>query len=269
MILAKKTVLLLAACTWIVIVKAQASLPVLPSCATSCFSTFEGDSPSANTPCGDLDIDCLCQDDAFLDSMICCLHQSCSDSDRESAESYARTLSTGKATSTAGNALTTESSSTSSDTNTGSDGGSSENSSGGNGGSSGSHHTTHHSSKAGLGAGLGVGLPAAAAIIGAFLYRLRRRKNPPTAPPTAPVLINDINELPGGSNPPHFHPQPQPVGTYPQAGLMAYGALEKETSQVGVTAASSPVHELPPQHQPQSGMPAYASPPVHELPLTG
>ncbi|RSL59008.1 hypothetical protein CEP54_007511 [Fusarium duplospermum] len=207
------------------------------------------------------------------------------------AESYARTLcksmgvtmspglgcstnssssATGKATSTDGNSLPTESSGTSSDTNTGSGGSSSENSSGNNGGSSSNHHTTHHSSKAGLGAGLGVGLPAAAAIIGAFLYRLRRRKNPPAAPPTAPVLTNGINELPDGSNPPHFQPQIQPVEAYPQAELAAYGALEKkETSQMGVTAASSPVHELPPQHQPQSGMPAYASPPVHELPLTG
>ncbi|RSL41161.1 hypothetical protein CEP53_012923 [Fusarium sp. AF-6] len=176
---------------------------------------------------------------------------------------------TGKATSTDGNSLPTESSGTSSDTNAGSGGSSSENSSGSIGGSSSNQHTTHHSSKAGLGAGLGVGLPAAAAIIGAFLYRLRRRKNPPTAPPTAPVLINGINELPRGSNPPHFHPQTQPIGTYPQAGLTAYEVLEKETSQMGVTAALSLVHELPPQHQPQSGMPAYASPPVHELPLTG
>ncbi|EEU36726.1 uncharacterized protein NECHADRAFT_86554 [Fusarium vanettenii 77-13-4] len=291
MTLAKKTTLLLAACTWIAITEAQNTLPVLPSCATSCLSTFDGDSPSANTTCSTLDIKCICQDAPYLDSMICCLHEACSNSDRESAEAYSRSLckslgvtmpsglgcstntsssATGKATSADGISIPTESSGTSSDSNTGAGGSSSENSSGSDYGSSSSHHKIHHSSKAGLGAGLGVGLPAAAALIGGILYRLRRKKNAPTAPPTAPNLTNGINELPAGSNPPHFQPQPQPVGTYPQAGLAAYGAVEeKYTSQMGVTAASSPVHELPPQHQPQSGLPPYASPPVHELPLTG
>ncbi|KAI8652470.1 CFEM domain-containing protein [Fusarium keratoplasticum] len=271
MTLARKTVLLLAACLLITFAEAQDALPVLPSCASSCFTTFDGDSPSANTTCSDLDIKCICQDATFLDTMICCLHEACSDSDRESAEAYARSLckTTGKATSADGISLPTESSGTSSDSNTGAGGSSSENSSGSDYGSSSSHHKIHHSSKAGLGAGLGVGLPAAAALIGGILYRLRRKKNPPAAPPTAPTLTNGINELPAGSNPPHFQPQPQPVGTYPQAGAAAYGTLEKDTSHMGVTTASSPVYELPPQHHPQSGLPPYASPPVHELPLTG
>lgn len=223
--------------------------------------------------------------------MICCLHENCSDSDRESAEAYSRSLckslgvtmpsglgcstntsssATGKTTSADGISIPTESSGTSSDNNTGAGGSSSENSSGSDYGSSSSHHKIHHSSKAGLGAGLGVGLPAAAALIGGILYCIRRKKNQPAAPPTAPTLTNGINELDGGSNPPHFQPQFQPVGTYPQAGQAVYGAIEeKYTSQMGVTTASSPVHELPPQHQPQSGLPPYASPPVHELPLTG
>ncbi|KAI8653939.1 CFEM domain-containing protein [Fusarium sp. Ph1] len=290
MALARKAVLVLAACTWITSAEAQDTLPVLPSCATSCFTTFDGQSPSANTTCSDLDIKCICQDGTFLDSMICCLHEACSDSDRESAEAYSRSLcksmgvtmpsglgcstntsssATGKATSADGISLPTESSGTSSDSNTGAGGSSSENSSGGDYGSSSSHHKIHHSSKAGLGAGLGVGLPAAAALIGGILYRLRRKKNPPAAPATAPTLTNGINELPAGSNLSQFQPQPQPVGTYPQAGAAAYGALEKDTSHMGVTTASSPVHELPPQHHPQSGLPPYASPPVHELPLTG
>ncbi|KAH7165282.1 hypothetical protein EDB81DRAFT_877668 [Dactylonectria macrodidyma] len=63
----------------------------LPACAYSCvydIDVFASDS----TLCGNSDFTCQCTDEEYLSDRLCCLHEECSDSARDEAEEYWRTV---------------------------------------------------------------------------------------------------------------------------------------------------------------------------------
>ncbi|KAH7149033.1 hypothetical protein B0J13DRAFT_550525 [Dactylonectria estremocensis] len=66
-----------------------ATSQTLPACADTCLNY--GGTGSSST-CSSLDLECICTDKTSLDAGVCCLHESCTDSAREEAESYARSI---------------------------------------------------------------------------------------------------------------------------------------------------------------------------------
>ncbi|KAF7557246.1 hypothetical protein G7Z17_g758 [Cylindrodendrum hubeiense] len=192
----------------------------------------------SSSECESYDLNCICKNKAYLSAGVCCLHESCTDSAREEAEDYARSvcsyagysMPTGIACSTVA-ATDTQASETASatadDSNTTADStadssvsqtaansdfavptsdDSSDSSSG---------YTTKKKSsktlKTGLGVGLGVGIPLISAALG-YLALLRRKKN------RQAMANNQPPPMPNNQQPPMSAYQAPPPQGYPPSG---------------------------------------------------
>ncbi|KAH7011284.1 hypothetical protein EDB80DRAFT_891128 [Ilyonectria destructans] len=216
----------------------------LPACADSCLGFTDTSSSSSSSECNAFDLSCSCTNKAYLDAGVCCLHDSCTDSAREEADAYARSLCssagyvmpTGIGCSTISTASDAQSTETAGSDESSATAGSKADTTADNlatytnialpssddsssSSSDGYYSTKRRKSrtlKTGLGVGLGVGIPLISAVLG-YLALLRRRKSrqanmantqePPMAAYQAPP--------PQGYPPPGFPPQNQPPPGYP------------------------------------------------------
>ncbi|KAH8673141.1 hypothetical protein BGZ61DRAFT_458881 [Ilyonectria robusta] len=248
----------------------------LPACADSCLGFTDTSSSSSSSECNAFDLSCSCTNKAYLDAGVCCLHESCTDSAREEADAYARSLCssagyvmpTGIRCSTISAATDAQSTETA-----GSDGSSTTAGSkadttadnlatytnialpssddSGSSSSSDNYYSTKrrksHTLKTGLGVGLGVGIPLISAVLG-YLALLRRKKSrqanmantqePPMAAYTAPP--------PQGYPPPGYPPQNQPPSGYPPQGWHPEGfVVSPPATQTPPSQSSTPLKYEP------------------------
>ncbi|TXC01361.1 hypothetical protein FocTR4_00009430 [Fusarium oxysporum f. sp. cubense] len=258
-------------CHWAWIAATQAEFP---SCAYNCYSALVGSSSSATTNCNTSDYKCICQDEDYLQDQICCLHQECSDGDREAAEGYARSVCQAVGV-TLGHNLTcptlsasasaTEEPGASTKTDIAGSASSLDSASGNNesGDKSSNTHITHqtpgHKVKTGLGVGLGAGIPILGTILGAITWFLKRKKSQsaaqtpqtnitaqPPFDPAAPIdEVQHVHPAPGAAFYPVPLAHPQDTAHSQQPIFEAYGSPgnigEGRHSATKIPAA----HELP------------------------